>query len=441
MPTNNKKLDQYASDIQRGLLSSLFAFLNNPKKLDAVASDVAFSVIQVDQWKAALDLWNEFGRPMLNEMHSRLCPTCNANASHVVFESYDGYLFSECDQCGTWYVPLHVDWNLFENFFERCPEARRIAEQSSIDRLKEPEKVDFPRFRKYLQPLKDLLPTSIHQKRYLDIGCNVGNSLIIARELGMLSCGVEADQDAVAIARSNNLDVRGRIADLKDKSFDLISMWETLEHIADPFTMLNEVKRSLAPAGLIAITVPNLNASGLRVAREKCSYVYGGFNSPGHINFFNRDAIEILFKRVGLALIDVSYEYSTSSSELFAYLSGIRSTDRPFSMVSPPQSVIEIFNIIWPAVTLIEDLAGTLPIMHCIACRVEDVSLFSEKCSERSSVRRHSLINAAKEQLNQITDPFKVIQDLQEEINKRDSMLESMQSNINRDRWWKRWRI
>lgn len=441
MSFNLLNLNQYTSQIRLGLLNAVIALAGRAEESKGSASQVAFSTIEINEWKTVLGYWNEFGRELLTGLPPRACPTCNSKSSHVVFESYDGYIFSECEECGTWYVPLSVDWKLFERFFERCPEARRISEQSAIERLKEPEKADFLRFRGYLKLLLELLPISSHQKRYLDIGCCVGNSMTVANEFGMLAHGVEADCDAAAIARRKHSVVVDSISSLSGTSYDLITLWETLEHLENPSAMLGGAAKLLAPSGLIALTIPNLDASGLRVAREKCSYVYGGYMSPGHINLFNRNAIEILLKRAGLALIEVSYEFSTDPYELFGYLRGIKSIDRPFAMACPPLSVIEILNAVWPAVTLIEDLAGTLPIMHCIACRVEDVSLFSEKCSERSSVRRHSLINAAKEQLNQITDPFKVIQDLQEEINKRDSMLESMQSNINRDRWWKRWRI
>ena len=422
-------------DIQRGLLKLLMALTPRNKNLHNLdkgkaASPAFASVIEVDDWKKAVALWTAEGIPLLTGLSQRACPACDSNISHTVFQSYDGYHFNECAQCGTWYVPLNVDWALFERFFDGCPSARAVAKKATTGRMEQIENPDFSRFDKYFQSAIELLSTTKSKIRYLDIGCGVGHSLTAAKTAGMLPHGVEADPDAVALAKKSHEVVVGQIGDLPDGTYDVVSMWETLEHLADPLSMLNKAVARLSPGGLVAVTVPNLDATGLRVSREKCSYVYGGFNSPGHINLFNHRTIEKILKRAGLALIEVTYEFSTNSQELFGYLGGVAAADRPFGMATPPQLVADALNMIWPAVTLLEELAGTLPIMHCIACRIEDISLFSSKCDERSTARRERIIASANQQIEAFGDPEEIQKILQAEVNKRDQMLAEMQAEV-----------
>lgn len=439
-------IEQSCNDIQRGVLKLLLALASHSKDagdLDAgKAAPPAFSVIEIDDWENAVALWAAEGAPLLDGLSPRSCPACDSKMSHIVFQSYDGYRFNECDRCGTWHVPLIVDWALFERFFAKCPSARAVAKKATTGRLEQPDTPDFLRFDKYFRSVLDILPPSKSQLRYLDIGCGVGHSLTAAKAAGMLPHGVEADPDAATLAKGNHEAVVGRIGDLPNGSYEVVSMWETLEHLADPLLMVQEAVTRLSPGGLIAVTVPNLDASGLRISREKCSYVYGGFNSPGHINFFNRRTIEMLFNRAGLALIEVTYEFSTNPLELFGYLGGIAAADRAFAMAAPPQPIAEVLNLIWPAVTLLEEQAGTLPIMHCIACRVEDIHLFSKKCNERSTTRRNRFIASANHQLEALNDPARQLQELtgqyiamhdhlQAEVNKRDQVLAELQKQLN----------
>jgi SAM-dependent methyltransferase len=440
------RIDQSCQEIQRGLLKLLLAVVSNNQDSLTLeggqASPPAFSIIGIDDWKKAVAFWTAEGKPLLAGLASRTCPACDSGISHTIFQSYDGYHFNECEQCGTWYVPLKVDWELFERFFSICPSARAIANKASIGRLDQPGASEFSRFDQYFKSIIGILPFTGSQLRYLDIGCGVGHSLTAAKAAGMLPHGVEADPDAAALAQRNHKVIVGRISDLPDGTYQVVSMWETLEHLADPLTMLREAVARLSPAGLVAITVPNLDATGLRVSREKCSYAYGGFNSPGHINFFNRRAIEKLFMRAGLALVETTYEYSTNALELFGYLGGIAAADRAYAMVAPPKPFNEVLNLIWPAVTLIEEFAAALPMMHCIACRLEDASLFSNKGNERSIARRERKIEMANQQLEALNDPYRQLRELTEqhikmhdhlqaEVNARDRMLAECQRQLN----------
>ena len=74
-------------------------------------------------------------------------------------------------------------------------------------------------------------------------------------------------------------------------NFDLITMWETLEHTVDPRRALTAAHAALRPGGLVAVTVPNVTNVQCTVLREHCFFAYGGYQGIGHVNLFSAETL------------------------------------------------------------------------------------------------------------------------------------------------------
>lgn len=99
--------------------------------------------------------------------------------------------------------------------------------------------------------------------RLLDVGCGRGYFLRLARDRGWNTYGVEISEDSSDFARKEyNLDVcRGTVRQAKFRSeyFDVITLWNVLDHFWDPISELAEINRVLRRGGLIFIRVPNIS--------------------------------------------------------------------------------------------------------------------------------------------------------------------------------------
>ena len=106
--------------------------------------------------------------------------------------------------------------------------------------------------------------------RVLDAACGLGYGSHIIRNLTQAASivGIDGSEYAVDYATqsfvggTNNLQYQlGMLPDVlstyEDGSFDTIISFETLEHVQDPQSLLNEFNRLLTPSGRIIVSVPN----------------------------------------------------------------------------------------------------------------------------------------------------------------------------------------
>lgn len=100
----------------------------------------------------------------------------------------------------------------------------------------------------------------------MDIACGTGYGVSILKSAGYDEIyGVDLDHSAVKFAADHNLNLKGTafiqangsILPFRNHSFDLITCFETFEHLIDSKRFLNELYRVLKPSGKLIISVPN----------------------------------------------------------------------------------------------------------------------------------------------------------------------------------------
>ena len=353
-----------------------------PERVPALTTP--FSNTSQADWAEAVRLWNAHGRSLIGGLPRRDCPAACANHEHrPLFESYDGYPYVECDDCGSWYVPLEVDAPLFERFFSDCPEAEEVSRRSFARRQSaENVTADLERINGYFDILLPLLQAGAG-KAYLDVGCGLGYSLMAAKDRGMDGVGLESSRECISVGGRNGLDIRYASNGLPDDApFDLITFWESLEHMADPAAVLSGCLPSLDEQGLLAFTIPNQNSPLVRAQRGDCSVVNGGCDTPGHINLFNPSSISRLLDRAGFSLLGLDGQYGMSLPELVSYMLGNNRGARDMLAGVPIDSgssdaVTAITRAIGPAVTVLERVTFTAPILFGFACRKGVAERFS----------------------------------------------------------------
>ncbi len=97
--------------------------------------------------------------------------------------------------------------------------------------------------------------------RLLDVGCATGAFLSVARDRGWDGVGLEPHPEAARYARQRHglfvLPLPLEAAPFRSGAFDVVTLWDVLEHLPDPRRALRELARLLRPGGLLVLSLPN----------------------------------------------------------------------------------------------------------------------------------------------------------------------------------------
>jgi SAM-dependent methyltransferase len=94
-------------------------------------------------------------------------------------------------------------------------------------------------------------------RRLLDVGCGSGEFLTLAREHGWITRGIEVSTRGAAMARRRGLIVHEASRDLPDAFFEAVTLWNVVDFFQQPVEQMSELRRVLAPGGLLFVRTPN----------------------------------------------------------------------------------------------------------------------------------------------------------------------------------------
>lgn len=110
--------------------------------------------------------------------------------------------------------------------------------------------------------------------KILDVGCGAGLFLQVAFASGWRTCvGVDANSayDSVYREAAGIQYINGTFEatdpDAIGDNYDVVSMWNVLEHIYDPLRFLKSVGAVMKPGGLLFLMVPNVKSLATRLIR------------------------------------------------------------------------------------------------------------------------------------------------------------------------------
>jgi 2-polyprenyl-3-methyl-5-hydroxy-6-metoxy-1,4-benzoquinol methylase len=149
------------------------------------------------------------------------------------------------------------------------------------------------RYKKYLEKILEFT----YQGRLLDVGCNIGLFLNFAQKYGFDPVGVEINDDCASYGKKqfkiNIINGKVESAAFLDDSFDVVTLFDVLEHIPDFNSLLIEIKRILKPNGLLLIQSPNIDSIMASVTKSKWNWL----SVPDHLYHFTPDTlIKLLVK-------------------------------------------------------------------------------------------------------------------------------------------------
>ncbi len=136
-------------------------------------------------------------------------------------------------------------------------------------------------------------------RRLLEVGTGAGLFLKAAQRAGWDTAGLELSSEGSAFARDRlGLDVRTERAEemsFAAGSFDVAVMFDVIEHLFDPVTVLEAARRAVTPGGIIVVATPNYDA----LSRFVLGVDWAVLSPLEHVYYFTERTLGAMLRKSG----------------------------------------------------------------------------------------------------------------------------------------------
>lgn len=242
------------------------------------------------------------------------CPVCFGSKISTLCQS-NGYEVLRCSSCAcdfVWPIPNKKDLKAYydsESYFQG--NTFQINSKGSYSNYDMDTESVLSLFHNFL-----LTFNNVAGKKILDIGCAYGTQLALAAELGWEAWGVELSDHAREIAISRHGDkvqVVEDIGSLPRIEFDLVVIFDVLEHLPKPYEMLIQLMSQgiVGKKTQLVITTPNARSADALNDPEDWAYRH----PPAHLVYFSAKSLRHLIATLGGQDISVQGIYQLESRD------------------------------------------------------------------------------------------------------------------------------
>ena len=149
--------------------------------------------------------------------------------------------------------------------------------------------------------LRQLLPSG----RPLEIGTAFGFFLDEAKNYYDVR-GLDISQEAVARCVRQGLNVQQTdFLSLPEEpdTYDIICLWDTIEHLPRPFDALAKAARWLKPSGFLCLTTGDVRSRMAKLQKERWRQIH----PPTHLFYFSKTTLSRALTKAGLEICRISY--------------------------------------------------------------------------------------------------------------------------------------
>ncbi|HZC43249.1 MAG TPA: class I SAM-dependent methyltransferase [Acidobacteriaceae bacterium] len=156
----------------------------------------------------------------------------------------------------------------------------------------------------------------------LDIGCASGAFMGIMREAGWRVVGIEPSDSqyrrAMKLLGSDTVIHQSMLENLQlDEEFDLITLWDVLEHVSDPPQFLRLAASHLKQGGCLIVNVPRIDSLQARVLGPRWPLLLAE-----HLAYFTIPSLVACGNAAGLKLVHTQQRPSAFSVDYVLFRIG-----------------------------------------------------------------------------------------------------------------------
>ncbi len=266
--------------------------------------DIDFSKLRSKSFYASMiNNRNEYYKKYkkyLDQKEVQNCLICKSKTKKL-FLSWKKYKLYECTNCEI--IFSNIDLKKFQksDFFSNNPLRYKDFHREMVKTFNY-RKMQFANER--LNYIKDKIGKITKDFKVLDYGCGCGYFIDLLRDKKIKAKGIDLDLNAVNFCKDRSLNVSNNDIDAeKDKSFDLITMFDSIEHFHNPVETLKIANKKLKKNGYLLAYTPNIRSLSTNFlgANHNALAVFD------HICFFNRKSLNYIAKKTNFRVKSIEY--------------------------------------------------------------------------------------------------------------------------------------
>jgi len=228
------------------------------------------------------------------------CPLCkNKNFRKLYSDSYRRIVI--CDNCKLIYTNPRLKRKYLKHLYSKEYFQNTNSSHFGYENYLADEEKIVKTFSKRMKEIEHIVGKK--SGRILDVGCATGFFLKAAQNRGWKTEGVEISNFAAKYAREHfgfkvyasdflNLKINGK--------FDVITMWDVIEHFYDPAAALSFANKLLNKGGILVMSTPDVSSLPAKLTRDK----WVGYKlSDEHLTYFSIYTIKKLLKKTGFTFV------------------------------------------------------------------------------------------------------------------------------------------
>lgn len=218
-----------------------------------------------------------------------ICTLCKNHSGKLFLEWVEGYQLFECNFCNAISPNISVDDEVkhIESVYGTDDYYEKIVRE--IHKQYQYRKNTFGKDRyTYIVERLNLNPRKV---KILDVGCGAGYFLSVLKDMGISHKGLEVAPHLIRYCKELGLNVDANsIHEEPDEEYDVISLFDVLEHLADPIAIFKIINKKIKPGGFCIIFTPNIHSVGYELMGAKQNTLV----PFEHLCFFNRNSFKYL---------------------------------------------------------------------------------------------------------------------------------------------------
>jgi 2-polyprenyl-3-methyl-5-hydroxy-6-metoxy-1,4-benzoquinol methylase len=223
------------------------------------------------------------------------CDVCGGEGAALAYAG-----LCRCASCSHVWADLSIETETLHRLYQRSyffgdEYSNYLEDRSIIEK----------NFAGRLATLRRFLSSS--HRSLFEIGCAYGFFLNAVRASFESVEGIDVSEEAVRFATQElGIPVLGGDlldADLSGRSFDVVCLWDTIEHLAAPRQYLEKISAHMPAGSLVAITTGDIGSLNARLQRGRWRLIH----PPTHLHYFTRRSLTRLLERCGFRVVHAEH--------------------------------------------------------------------------------------------------------------------------------------